>query len=346
MQAILVSLGYDHEKLKETQALAETMDYNIIKTFIQKKKERPTFLIGRGKVEEIKEFVNENEVDLIIFENFLAASQILALENTLRKPIIDKFDLILNVFELRAHTKEAKLQTELARLNRKLPYIKMVLGIKVKEEHPGFGGSGEFIIHSTITGIRKKIKKMEQQIEKFEVRIEKQRNRRKKIGKIVSLAGYTNAGKTTLLNTLSGTEKDVKNELFTTLSTKTSRIGKKIFINDTIGFLRDLPHELIVAFRATLSSIKDSDLILVILDASESKEEFSKKLRLCEDTLNEIGAVKMPRFYVLNKIDKINKKRIEFFLEIIPDAILISALENIGLKELNQKISDFINDFN
>lgn len=338
MQAVLVSLGLDSEKLKETRVLIETLDYKVVETFIQKKRERPTFLIGRGKVEEIKEFVDENRVELVIFENFLTTAQILALENIFKIPVIDKFDLILNVFELRAETKEAKLQTELARLNRKMPYIKMVLGRKVKEEHPGFGGSGEFIIHSTITGIRRKIKKIERQLEKFEERIEKQRNRRKKIGKIVSLAGYTNAGKTTLLNALTGTEKDVKDEPFTTLSTKISKLEKNIFINDTIGFLRDLPHELIYAFKATLSSIKYSDLILVVLDASESKEEFEKKLRLCEDTLNEIGAVTMPKLYILNKIDKVDNEKIDIFREIIPKAIFISALQKVGLDELKQII--------
>lgn len=344
MQSILVSLGYDPERLKETEFLAKTLDYQIKKTYIQKKRERPTYLIGKGKVEEIKDFVNENKIELVIFENFLTSSQLLSLENVFHIPVIDKFDLILNVFEKRANTSEGKLQTELARLNRKLPYIKMVLGRKVKEEHPGFGGTGEFIIHSTMTGIRKKIKKIEKQIDKFEKRIEKQRNRRKKIGKIVSLAGYTNAGKTTLLNSLSGTEKDTKDELFTTLSTKTSILENKVFINDTIGFLRDLPHELIVAFRATLSSIKDSDLILLVLDVSESQEEFLIKLRLCEDTLNEIGAVTMKKIYILNKIDKIKNIDFEFYKEILPDAVYISALQNIGLDELKKKILTTLKD--
>lgn len=341
MQTVIVSLGYDKEKIKETKRLAETLNYNVVNTFIQKKMERPKFLIGKGKVEEIKGFILENKVELVIFENFLTTAQILALENAFNVPVIDKFDLILNVFELRAKTKEAKLQTELTRLKRKMPYIRMVLGRKVREEHPGFGGSGEFIIHSTITGIRRKIKKIENHIEKFEKRIECQRKRRKKIGKIVSIAGYTNAGKTTLLNALCKTKKDVKDELFTTLSAKTGKLEKRIFVNDTIGFLRDLPHELIFAFRATLGSIKESDLILLILDASDPNNEIFRKLKLCEETLNEIDAVAIPKIYVLNKIDKIKKEKINQLKEILSDAILISALHKIGLDELKQKIISY-----
>ncbi|MEW6070221.1 MAG: GTPase HflX [Candidatus Thermoplasmatota archaeon] len=345
MKAVLVYLGKELEKLDETVALAQILDYQIIEKFVQRKEyPRAKYLIGEGKLEELKNFIVQNKIELVIFENLLSSAQVLALEEYLKVPVIDRFDLILNVFEVRAKSKEAKLQIEIARLKRKLPYIKAFLGRKVKEDHPGFGGSGEFIIRNTITGLRRRIRKIEKELASFEVRVLEQVKQRMNIGKVISIAGYTNVGKTTLLNALTDSKMPVKDELFTTLATKISHLrrqeGEKIFVSDTIGFLNDLPHDLIYAFRATLSSIKNSDLILLVLDSSENLEMFRKKMSVCEQVLREVGASHIPIIYILNKIDKISGYELKLKSDNIahPNKIGISALYNNGIEELKTKI--------
>lgn len=330
------------ERREETESLARTAGYEVVNVFSQSSKPRPRYLIGPGKVEEIREFIEGNGVELVIFENLLNSRQTTSLEGAFKVPVMDKFDLILNVFEKHAKNREAKLQIELARLKRKIPYIKMFLSKKVKEEHPGFGSSGEFIIHSTITAIHRRIEKIDEDLEKFHKRIRMQRRRRHKKGKITSLVGYTNAGKTTLLNALTHTDKDVGDELFTTLSTKTASLsfdGEKLFVNDTIGFIRDLPHELIYAFRATLSDIRNSDLILLVLDASEPLGEFLKRKEICENTLIEIGADNIPTLYILNKIDKVGGFQGGYISE---DHILTSAKYGEGVEAIKRELQKML----
>ena len=338
MKTVLVMLGENVENLNETELLGKTMGYDVLHKFIQNKTPRIKFLIGSGKVEEIKDFVKEKGVELIVFENLLTPSQTLALEDELKIPVMDRFDLILNVFEKRARSKEAKMQIELARLKRKKPYIKAVLGRRVKTEHPGYGGSGEFIIHSTMTEINNRIRKIETALKKFEKRVEDQREKRKEKGRIVSLSGYTNVGKTSLMNALTGTEKDAKDELFTTLRTKTASMEKGIFLNDTIGFIRNLPYDLIYAFKVTLGDIKNSDLILLVLDASEDMETFLEKKRICEDMLKQIKANTVSTLHVLNKIDKTDADEISNKREFVENPVEVSALFGIGINELKRKI--------
>ncbi len=337
---VVVKKGVDFkERTGEIISLAKTAGYTVKKVFSHKKV-YPKFFIGKGKLCEIKEYLSNDTTDLVIFESFLDSRQILNLEEELKIPVIDKFDLILNVFEKHAKTREAKLQIELARLKRKIPYIKLSLGRKVKAEHPGFGSSGEYIINSTIKEIKRRISKIEKELKEFENRVEMYEKRRKEIGKVVSLVGYTNVGKTSLLNVLTGANKEAKDELFTTLSTKTSKIKARenIFINDTIGFIRNLPHELIYAFRATLKDILYSDLILLVFDASDNLREFLRKKKVCEDTLIRIGADKIPHLYVLNKIDIADESNIAEKEKILGRCIKVSAKEKIGIDELKNEI--------
>jgi GTP-binding protein HflX len=321
------------ERLSEITSLCTTADYNVVETFTQKGKANRKYLIREGKVLEIKDFINRSELDIVVFENFLSSRQTLSLEEEFKIPVIDRFDLILNVFELHARSKEAQLQVELARLKRKMPYIKMYLTKKVKTEHPGFGGSGEFIIHSTLTTIHRRIKSIERTLSLFERRTALQRKRRKHVGKVVSLAGYTNAGKTSLLNALTGAKKPARDELFTTLQTKTANFtieGEKFLLNDTIGFIRNLPYQLIYAFKATLSDLATSDLILVVHDASLEPEELLKRKEINEETLMNIGATRAKRLNILNKIDKGKTD--------LPEALRVSALTGEGIETLKKEI--------
>lgn len=332
MKSVIVMLkeGEFEERKAEIAMLAETGGYVVLEQFAQDKRPRAKFLVGKGKVEEIHNFIDRNGVGLVIFENYLTSRQIMSLERELSVPVIDKYDLILNVFERHAGSREAKLQIELARLKRNMPYIKISTGLRMRADHPGYGAGGEYIVHNTIANIHKRIKKIEAELKKYGTRTREQAKRRRKKGKIVSIVGYTNVGKTTLLNALTGTEKEERNELFTTLKSKTAALDEGIFLMDTIGFIRNLPHELVYAFRATLEEIKNSDLILIVLDASDDTPEFLRKKEICESILAKIDALNVPTLYVLNKIDLGNS--------VEGDYVSISAKYGTGTEELKAKI--------
>jgi GTP-binding protein HflX len=341
MKAVVVMmLGEEaRERTSEIISLCQTANYEVLEFFVQKGKPNRKYFIGKGKVSEIKDFLSNNNADTVVFENLLSSRQILSLEDEFELPVIDRFDLILNVFELHAKSREAKLQIELARLNRKLPYIKMFLSRKVKTEHPGFGGSGEFIIHSTLTTIHRRIKSIEKNLQRFENRAQMQRTRRKKIGKAISLAGYTNVGKTSLLYALTGVKRASKDELFTTLRSKTANLvvgGKRYLINDTIGFIRDIPFQLIYAFNATLMDIANSDLILIVHDASIGKEQLLQRKKICEKALLNIGANKAIWLDVENKMD-IGKKHLE-------NSIGVSAATGDGVETLKDEVHRLLHD--
>jgi GTP-binding protein HflX len=340
MKCVIVILndGDRGERRAEIELLCRTVGYEVKEVFTQASPPRPRFLIGRGKVMEVREYVAREGIDLVVFENYLTSRQLMSLEGEIGVPVIDKFDLILNVFEAHARSREAMLQIELARLKRKLPYIKMQVGQRVREDHPGFGGSGEYIVHSTLAEIQKRIKKIQKKLRKFEWRVELQGNRRREKGKVISLVGYTNVGKTTLLNTLTKAGKPARDELFTTLSPKAASLqidGEKVFINDTLGFMRNLPHELIYAFRAALREITASDLILVVLDISEPLEEFRKKKEIVEEALVKIGAHNIPTLYVLNKADLVDRIEAE---KIVDNAVVVSAREGMGIDALKKEV--------
>lgn len=342
MKSVIVMLKEDEfeERKAEIEMLAQTGGYETVKTFVQEARPRGRYLVGRGKVEEIKRFVAENNIELVIFENYLSSRQILSLEEELRVPVMDKFDLILNIFEKHARSKEAQLQIELARLKRKIPYIKMTVGRRVRADHPGFGSSGEYIVHSTLQGLHKRIKRIEGDLKKFSIRSISQAERRREKGKVVALVGYTNVGKTTILNSLTGTEKEARDELFTTLKSKTASLDRRIFVTDTIGFIRNLPHELIYAFMATLKEIRNSDLILLILDASDPFEEFTRKRKVCEDILVKIGADNVPVLYALNKIDL--SDGVEEKEASLKNSVKISAKYGAGMEKLREKIIEVL----
>jgi GTP-binding protein HflX len=342
MKAVMVILkGPEFEKRrKEIGLLAETAGYAVEKYFTQAPPPRPRFFVGKGKVEEMGAFIQERDIEVAIFEDFLSSRQIMDLEGELGLPVMDRYDLILNVFEAHAGSREAMLQIELARLRRKLPYIKLHANRRVREDHPGFGSSGEYVVHSTLSGIHKRIKKIQNTLTRYTKVVEGQTRRRRELGKVVALAGYTNVGKTTLLNALTGAGKPARDELFTTLGPKTGRLEEGTFVTDTIGFIRNLPPELVHAFRSTLRSIQDSDLILLMLDASDDMEEFRRKKEICEETLMRIGTDGIPVIHVLNKIDR--AQDMEGKRALLPGAVEISAKEGTGIEALKRRIREAV----
>lgn len=346
---ILESFGEDEKRrISELKALAETAGYAIEAEFLQKGEKDRKYLIRRGKVEEIKNFLSGNAADLAVCESLLSSPQVLALEEELKIPVIDRFDLILNIFELHAKSREALLQIELARLRRKIPYIKVFLGKKVRSDHPGFGSSGEYIVRGSLTGINKRIKAIEKKLALFEKRAEEQRNRRKEAGKSIALAGYTNVGKSTLAKALTGTETLSKDELFTTLRTKTLSYrykGENFLVSDTIGFIRALPHSLIQAFRATLSDIMNAELILLVHDASDGADEIKNKKEICSEILASMCEysenARMPKvIHIINKIDKLHsdEELREISRAVSGNSVAISAVQGKGIEELKEMI--------
>ena len=337
MQAIVIKPWKSEGSIDEKLALVRAAGYETEEIIAVKKDRYP---IGSGKLKEI----SEKEPGTIIFLSPLTPSQKRSLHNRTNKEIIDFYDLVLKVFEYHALSREAKVQIELARLRRDMPYIKKEVSVNVKKEHPGFSGGGEYIIHSHLTNMKKREAKLERELQLYEVRKESERKKRRNI---VSLAGYTNSGKSTLFNALSHGRQPTKNEPFTTLQTKSRKAfldGRNVVMNDTIGFISDLPTELIAPFRVTLRDIVESDVILLVIDSSESIATIRSKMEVCLSNLREIGMDRSRSVLitVLNKIDLLQEQSVE---EVVKGAqiewpfIAVSALEGLGMEELKKIIS-------
>lgn len=334
--------------------LAETAGALVVKTFYQEKDSYdPRFMIGKGKADEIAEFVNEQSIQLVIFENELAYTQLRNLEQKIKCKIIDKSNLILDIFAGNARTSQAKLQVELAQLEYSLPRLTRQW-THLSKQFGGIGtkGPGETQIETDRRLIGTRISVLKEKLVKVAEQRKTQSAERSKFFRI-SLVGYTNVGKSTLLNTLTDSRVYVENKLFATLDTSTkalqlsvngkkekvSKFPKKVLISDTVGFIRNLPHNLIESFKSTLSEVVESDLLLHVIDVSNP--EFMEQMEVVKDTLEEIGAGNKVIINVFNKVDMLedagvlNSLKNEF-----RDAIFISAEKGININSLLEKIKE------
>jgi len=329
----LIVLKPDTNDVEEKLALVTTAGYEV--SDMVRVKRLP---VKRGKLDEM----SGKGSDVIIFLFPLSPSQKFSIEKETGRAVMDFYDLVLRVFELHAVSQEAKVQIELARLRREMPYVMKEISVNVKKEHPGFSGGGEYIIHSHASNIKSREAKLEKKLRLYEMRKESERERRKNV---VSLAGYTNSGKSTLFNALSHANQAAENEPFTTLQTKSRRLyidGTTVVLNDTIGFISDLPVELIAPFRATMKDIVESDLILLVVDVSERVESIAKKMDLCLSTFREIGIDRdrTSIMTVLNKtdlVDDVDERITEAGIEW--PYMKVSALKREGIGELREFIS-------
>lgn len=305
-RCILISLSDNVSELRE---LARSLDMNVLETFTQhREKPDPKYFIGSGKVKEVLEFVNEMDVELAIINSSLKPSQLYTLENYLGITVYDRIRLILEIFADRAHSEEARLQVELAKLEYEVPLLRDWIHKARYGERPGFMAGGEYEVAQYYEVSRKRIKKIKRKLGKIEKERDIRRKQRRYLGyDLISIVGYTNAGKSTLFNMIAGEKAAVENRLFTTLSTTTRKIPqlkRPILITDTVGFIDGLPHWLIEAFHSTLEEIFLSDVILLILDASEDIEEIQRKLTTSfKVLLPDLNPSKI--ILVLNKIDQI-----------------------------------------
>lgn len=307
----------------------------------------PNYLIGKGKVEEVAQVCKVQNADVVIFDAELSSTQQRNLEDAIQIKTIDRTQLILDIFAQRAHSQEGKLQVELAQLKYLLPRL-TGKGVLLSRLGGGIGtrGPGEQKLEVDRRRIRKRIAKLAQELACLHTRRQSMRDRRKQAGlSIIAIVGYTNAGKSTLLNSLTGATQTVENRLFSTLDPVVRRLilpdGRAILISDTVGFLHRLPHHLIEAFKATLEEIHQADIILHVLDISSPLA--LEKNESVLSVLEELDALNRPIITALNKIDLLQERSvIDRFANRINDTVPISAKSGEGLPNLLAYVSNKI----
>ena len=348
-KAILISLNnYEFsreivkEHLDELELLAQTAGAETFMKIIQDKERiDPAYYIGKGKAEEIARLVELNDISLVIFDDDLNPVQVRNLENLINKKIIDRSGLILDIFASHAKTKEAKTQVELAQLQYLLPRLTRAW-THLSKQYGGIGtkGPGETQIETDRRMIRTRISYLKKRLEKIEAqRITKTSNRKGFLK--ASLVGYTNAGKSTLLNLLTDSEVLVENKLFATLDSTTRALPLKnkqtLLLSDTVGFIRKLPHHLVASFKSTLNEVREADIILHIIDVSHPF--FEDHIAVVNQTLKELGTEGKVHLKIFNKADLLkDKHKIEYVSGRYKDSILISAARGINISKLKEKL--------
>lgn len=332
--------------LGELEELAHSAGYAVLGEVTQVRTPDRAFAIGRGKAGELAAMAADLGPEKVVFDETLSAVQAYNLSKLCGVEVIDRFNLILEIFASRARTREARLQVELASLVYERPRARMKVTLARRGEQPGFKGLGRYqadVYEAEVTG---RIARIEAELDVIRRRQHGARERRKGRGfDLVALAGYTNAGKSSLMNVLVGEAVEARDQLFTTLvpTTRPLRIGgRRALLTDTVGFIRDLPHFMVEAFRSTLEEIYLADVIVLVVDASEPEAVVVEKLVACHDTLwEEIGPV--PVVTAINKCDLLEAEEIEARMRAIahlaPNPVAISARSGQGLEELKGKIA-------
>lgn len=344
-QVLLVGIDLSqpdfYESMEELRELTLTAGGNIVGQVIQKRRSiDKNHILGPGKLEEIKEFAQDNGVDLVIFNQNLLPAQIANIENILDCRVIDRTMLILDIFAQRARTAEGKLQVEAAQLKYLQPRL-VGRRAELSRLAGGIGtrGPGETKLETDRRYIREKIRKLDEEIEKLAKNRSLLRAKRIKNENLVAIVGYTNAGKSTLLNALTNSQVYTEDKLFATLDTTTRRVefeaGTSALLTDTVGFIRDLPHEIVKAFKSTLEEAVFADLILLVADVSDP--QCNDKIQVTKTTLEEIGATAQ-QIIVYNKCDLYEK---DFDNNLLDDSIFVSAKNSFALDLLKKKIETY-----
>ncbi len=361
MRAIIVKrVDSGTPDTSEITQLAEAAGYTVVGEVTQTRRANAALQLGEGKAHELAEKAAMADAEAVIFDNRLGPYQMYNLGQLLPDgvEVIDRFTLILDIFGQRAQTRKAQLQVELAELRYELPRAEAKTSLAKREEHPGFMGLGEYD-ESRERDIKSQISRIRDELDQIERTEADRRKRRRDSGfDLVALAGYTNAGKSTLLRQVAADLEIDENEdlhpdldataesednLFTTLGTTTRRaeIGpREVLLTDTVGFVSDLPHWLVESFKSTLDSVYQADLVLLVVDVSEPLEDVHEKLVTCHDTLYERNEA--PIVTVLNKIDAIDDAELEEKLTALsalaPNPVAVSAREGLSIERLRERI--------
>jgi GTPase len=331
------------EQMRELEELTRTAGGEVVAVEVQRRDEvEPALFVGRGKVAEIRERRPELQYDLLICNEDLSPRQQRNLEKELQTRVVDRTELILDIFAQHARTREGRLQVESAQLHHLLPrlvgaydYHRQMGGIGTR------GGPGEAQIEVERRRIRRRLRDLEQELEQVRSQRDQQRaGRRRSDLETVAIVGYTNAGKSTLLNRLTGAEVRAENQLFATLDPTTRRLplpsGRAVLLTDTVGFIQKLPTDLVAAFRATLEEVTHADVVLQVIDASALAVR--EQATAVDEVLEQLGAGRKPRVVALNKVDLLGpaglRRAVRAFADRYPVVVPVSALSGQGLDAL------------
>jgi len=355
------------EYLDELAFLAETAGAETVHRFVQRlDTPHPKSFVGSGKLQEIIDFVKENEIDLVIFDDELSPSQLRNIDRALNTKVLDRSNLILDIFASRARTAHAKTQVELAQYQYLLPRLtRMWTHLERQKGGIGMRGPGESQIETDRRIILDKISLLKKKLEKIDKQMATQRGNRGQLVR-VALVGYTNVGKSTLMNILSKSEVFAENKLFATLDTTVRKVvlhNVPCLVSDTVGFIRKLPHQLVESFKSTLDEVREADILLHVIDISHPN--FEEQIQIVNQTLDDIGCLDKPSLLVFNKIDAFTfeekdeddltpKTRENYSMEDLKktwmgnpekqNAIFISAHEKINIDTLRDRLYEMVKE--
>ncbi len=334
------------EYLEELIRLADTAGVEVAHTIVQERDGiEPGTYLGSGKVIEIGQLVEQEKIPMVIFDDDLSPMQVRNLEKIIKCKIIDRSGLILDIFASRAKSKEAMTQVELAQLQYLLPRLTRQW-THLSKQYGGVGtkGPGETQLEVDRRAIRTRIGLLKEKLEEISIERTEQRKKRNDWTR-VALVGYTNAGKSTLLKQMSGSDVFIEDRLFATLDTTVRQVAisqtKNILLSDTVGFIRKLPAHLIASFRSTLAEVVEADVILHVVDVSHP--QFEEQLQVVRETLQDLGVSEKPTVMAFNKIDKLEERSIISFLTKEYDkSVFISAQRGINISQLNESILEVL----
>jgi len=347
-RVLVVYTVNDRYAWEEMENLVETAGGEVVDYIVYVRSPNPAYYLGKGKLEKLKKMVEYYEAEVVVFDTTLTPSQQHNLQDYLDTRVIDRVELILDIFAQHATTREAKLQVELAQLQYELPRL-VGLGKILSRLGGGIGtrGPGETKLEVDRRRILKRIAQVKRELKEITIERKIQRKERLESGiPIVSLVGYTNAGKSTLLKILTDAQVYIADKLFATLSPKSRRSklpsGREVIFIDTVGFVERLPHALVESFKSTLEEIIYSSLIVVVCDA-HARSRMEKHLKVVDEVLQEIGAASIPKILALNKIDLLDADELQVLQKTYSDAVPISARYGIGISKLLDRIEKAIN---
>jgi len=335
------------DELAELEELARTAGVEPIGRLVQHRPQPdPRSYVGKGKLDELKQAYGNARAEVLLVDDEIAPSQQRLLENTLQARVVDRAQLILDIFAQHAISREGKLQVELAQLEYNLPRMR---GMWKHLERLGGGvgtrGPGESQLETDRRIARRSIKLLRDKLELLRKQRDTRRKERMRTATpTVALAGYTNAGKSTLLNALTDADVSVRDRLFETLDPTTRGFehdGRRYLVTDTVGFIRRLPHQLVEGFAATLEETLVADLVLHVVDGSAPEARLIEQVAAVNSVLHEIGADELPVELVLNKVDAVDASKRRRLENRYPDALQVSALTGEGIEKLRERIADF-----